>query len=335
VNNRFQADIEVSDKTPTNNERAELSTLDLDDHDDMGGLTRDLPNLVTRRRALALMGGLSLAGLAAACGSDSEDKSSSTTTGANGSSQTTAGSQTSSTQASGTTQAAGPGGPGGPPPGGAPGGGMESTPTTVEGEIPNETAGPYPADGSNGPNFLTTDGIDRSDITKSTGEFSGTADGVAATIELTLVDAATGDAMPDAAVYLWHCTATGQYSIYEIEDQNYLRGVQVADKAGKVTFKSVFPGCYAGRWPHCHFEVFASVDEATAGSDSIKTSQLALPQANCETVYESSAYGNSASNLGQLSLSTDGIFSDGWDLQLATVSGSVDSGLTVSLLVRV
>jgi protocatechuate 3,4-dioxygenase beta subunit len=212
---------------------------------------------------------------------------------------------------------------------------MESTPTSVAGEIPNETAGPYPADGSNGPNYLTTSGVVHQDITKSVGEFSGAAAGVPTTIEMTIVDAATGDAMSGVAVYLWHCTATGEYSIYEVEDQNYLRGVQVADSAGKVSFDSIFPGCYAGRWPHCHFEVFESVENATAGSEAIKTSQLALPQSNCETVYASSDYGNSSSNLGQLSLTTDGIFSDGWDLQLATVSGSVDSGLTVSLLVRV
>lgn len=299
-----------------------------DDHDDMGGFARDLPSLLSRRRALALMGGLSLAGLAAACGSDSDSDASSTTT--------STGADASTTTASSAQGAMPSGGPGGPPPGGGgPGGGAASTPTTVEGETPNETAGPYPADASNGPDFLTGEGVVHQDITKSVGEFSGTAAGVATKIELTVVDAASGDAMPDAAVYLWHCTATGQYSIYEIEDQNYLRGVQIADSKGKVTFDSIFPGCYSGRWPHCHFEVFTSVDEATAGSNSVKTSQLALPQADCEEVYASSDYGNSASNLSGMSLSTDNVFSDGWDLQLATVSGSVDSGLTVSLTVKV
>ena len=41
-----------------------------------------------------------------------------------------------------------------------------------------------------------------------------------------------------------------------VEDQNYLRGVQVADADGVVTFTSIFPACYAGRWPHIHFEVY-------------------------------------------------------------------------------
>jgi protocatechuate 3,4-dioxygenase beta subunit len=136
-------------------------------------------------------------------------------------------------------------------------------------------------------------------------------------------------------VYLWHCTADGQYSMYEVSDQNYLRGVQVVDDAGKVTFTTIFPGCYAGRWPHCHFEVYDNLDVATAGNQATKVSQLALPQSDCETVYADSRYGNSSRNLAQLSLSTDNVFSDGWGDQLATVAGAAASGVTASLLVRV
>ncbi len=122
--------------------------------------------------------------------------------------------------------------------------------------------------------------------------------------------------------------------MYEVTDQNYLRGVQAADDAGRITFTTIFPGCYAGRWPHCHFEVFDSIDAATAGSQATKTSQLALPQADCETVYADRRYGNSLQSLGQLSLSSDNVFADGWDSQLATIANSGDN-VTVSLLVRV
>ena len=161
------------------------------------------------------------------------------------------------------------------------------------------------------------------------------ASGVPTTVQLTVVEATTGASLPGAAVYLWHCTADGRYSIYEVEDQNYLRGVQVADDAGRVTFTTVFPGCYAGRWPHCHFEVYDSLSVATAGSQATKTSQLALPQADCEMVYSSdSAYGQSAGNLSSLSLTSDNVFSDGWTDQLATVSAD-GSSYTASLLVRV
>src|SRR5690349_19676679 len=53
-------------------------------------------------------------------------------------------------------------------------------------EIPDETAGPYPGDGSNGPDVLGESGVVRSDIRSSFGEFSGTAEGVPMTLELTI-----------------------------------------------------------------------------------------------------------------------------------------------------
>jgi protocatechuate 3,4-dioxygenase beta subunit len=268
------------------------------DHDDHGGFLRDVPHLVGRRHALALLGGLGLAGALAACGQ-------------NGGAPSAASSSTSSPAAGGTV-------------------------TGSAGEaIPEETQGPYPADGSNGPNVLTDGAIVRSDITTSVGDLSGTAAGVPLTYQLTVVDASTGAAIPGAALYLWTCTAEGRYSIYEVTDQNYLRGVQEADDNGRITFTAVFPGCYAGRWPHAHFEVFDSLDDATAGSAARRTSQLALPEGDCNAVYADSRYGNSASDLSRLSLDTDGIFRDGWADQLATVSGSVDDGYTASLLVRV
>ena len=201
--------------------------------------------------------------------------------------------------------------------------------------IPEETAGPYPADGSNGPNVLGDDGVQRTDLTTSFGDLSGTAEGVPTEIQLTVVDASSGSPLVGAAVYLWHCTADGRYSVYEVEDQNYLRGVSETDSSGKVAFSTVFPGCYSGRWPHCHFEVFDSIDDATAGRSARRTSQLALPEADCQSVYADARYGNSLDNLNRLSLTSDNVFSDGWESQLAVVSGSNDAGRTVSLLVRV
>lgn len=277
-----------------------------------------------------------MAGVLAACGdgesSGADDASTATTTGDGtgdtGAEQTLDGSATS--EITGETTADTAGDSGGDP--------AEETAAVEAGagdEIPDETAGPFPADGSNGPNLLAEEGVVRSDITTSIGSLSGTAEGVPTSMTLTVVDASTGSPLPGAAVYLWHCTADGRYSIYEIEDQNYLRGVQVADDAGRLTFETVFPGCYRGRWPHCHFEVYDSVDAASAGGAAIKTSQLALPQADCEVVYGDDRYGDSLSNLDGLSLTTDNVFADGWEDQLATVAGSVDGGYQVALLVRV
>jgi protocatechuate 3,4-dioxygenase beta subunit len=202
-------------------------------------------------------------------------------------------------------------------------------------EIPSETQGPYPADGTNGPNVLTDGAVVRQDLTSSFGNYSGTASGIPTTFKFTIVDAQTGSPVPNAAMYLWHCTAEGQYSLYEVTDQNYLRGMQISDASGKVNFSSIFPGCYSGRWPHCHFEIFDSLEVANSGANARKTSQLALPQHECELAYADSSYGNSLDNLGRLSLTTDGIFSDGWSDQLGTVTGSRAEGFTVNLLVRV
>jgi protocatechuate 3,4-dioxygenase beta subunit len=79
-------------------------------------------------------------------------------------------------------------------------------------EIPEETAGPYPGDGSNGPNVLDDSGIGRSDIRSSFGAASGVAEGVPLRIELTVVEADTGAALAGAAVYLWHCDREGRRS---------------------------------------------------------------------------------------------------------------------------
>lgn len=83
------------------------------------------------------------------------------------------------------------------------------------GEIPDETAGPYPGDGSNGTDVLEESGIVRSDIRSSFGDASATAEGVPLTIELVIKDLANaGAAFAEVAVYVWHCNREGSYSLY-------------------------------------------------------------------------------------------------------------------------
>ncbi|RKN40542.1 hypothetical protein D7294_18835 [Streptomyces hoynatensis] len=206
-------------------------------------------------------------------------------------------------------------------------------------EVPSETEGPYPADGSNGPNVLTQSGIVRQDIRPSFGTASGVADGVPLTIELTVVEAADdcGTPLSGAAVYVWHCDRLGNYSLYSpgAANENYLRGVQETDENGTVSFTSIFPACYAGRWPHVHFEIYPSLQEATSAGSILKTSQLALPEDVCDTVYDSAGYDGSIANFSRVSLSTDMVFRDGVSLQLATVTGSLPSGYTAALRVAV
>jgi protocatechuate 3,4-dioxygenase beta subunit len=277
---------------------------DVHDHD--RGLAFDLPNLLNRRRMLTLMAGAGLATLVG-CGSDGNTSASGTTTSAPSGSATT--SAPAVTAADGACEV-----------------------------IPQETGGPFPGDGTNGPDALGASGVVRSDIRSSFGSANGVAEGVPLTITLTLLNNAKG-CVPyqGAAVYLWHCDREGRYSMYSqgASDENYLRGVQVADAGGKLTFQSIFPAAYSGRWPHIHFEVFPTVNGATSSSGKLRTSQLALPEDVCKSVYATSGYEASVRNLSSTSLQRDMVFADGYEQQLARMTGSVSAGYTAELTVGV
>ena len=268
---------------------------------------------IDRRRALGLLAGGGAAAFLAACTRSSENPTVSA-----GSDSTTASTSATGASSSSSSSTAGAG-------------------VRTIGRIPEETAGPYPGDGTNGPNALGQSGIVRSDIRRSVGSGAATADGVGLTIELTIVDAGTGKALPGAAVYLWHCDRIGRYSMYAsgLADENYLRGVQAADAQGLLRFTTIFPGAYDGRWPHIHFHVFDSQSQATNGRNARVTSQLALPESICDQVYGASGYESSARNLDRSSLASDMVFRDGVDLQLAEVTGSNSAGYTARLTVGV
>src|SRR5471032_728794 len=221
-----------------------------------------------------------------------------------------------------------------------------STTTTPTGScalIPEETGGPYPGDGTNSNNsgvvnVLTQSGVVRSDIRSSFNGPTGVAAGVPLTIKLQIVNANGSCAVLSGyAVYLWHCDRDGNYSLYSngVTDQNYLRGVQASDSNGNLTFQTIFPGCYAGRMPHVHFEVYPTLAKSTNAANRIKTSQFTFPMATLNEAYAASGYSTSVRNLAQISYATDGIFSDGYALQMAAVSGNVTDGYVMTLTVGV
>lgn len=209
--------------------------------------------------------------------------------------------------------------------------------------IPEETGGPYPGDGTNSngsgiANALTLAGIVRSDIRTSVAPGSATAQGIPLTIKLQLVNVSASCAsVAGAAVYLWHCDRDGNYSMYAsgLTKENYLRGLQEADTNGVVSFTTIFPGCYAGRMPHVHFEVFPTLAKAASAAGRIKTSQFTFPMATLNEVYADSSYAASWRNLASISYATDNVFSDGTALQMGAVSGNASTGYTVSLVVGV
>ena len=264
----------------------------------------------TRRELLRMLGSLGAAAFVAGCGGDAVTQAVRRARSASTTTSTTAGSSSTSSTAAGTLAGCS--------------------------RIPEETAGPYPGDGSNGPNVLAKSGAVRSDIRSSIGSSAG-APGVPLTLDLTVVNASGCSVRAGAAVYVWHCDAGGNYSMYSAgaTGEDYLRGVQGTGASGRVVFASTFPGCYSGRWPHIHFEVFPTLAAATSAAGRIATSQLALPGDACEAVYATSGYSRSATNLSQISLARDNVFSDGVTLQMASMTGTAGSGYTAKLVIAV
>ena len=284
-----------------------------DDHDDHGGLHRDLiatGAALDRRGVLRLgarfgaaFGALQLVG----CG-DTPTSPTATTTSSNNTTTATTTTPTTTPPSS-----------------------------TTCSRINEETAGPYPGDGSNGPNVLTSTGVVRSDIRSSFAGMSGTAQGVPLNIVLTIVSASTCAPLAGRAIYLWHCDREGRYSLYTpgATNQNYLRGIQETDSNGRLTFQSIYPGCYAGRWPHIHFEVYPSLATSNSERNKVATSQIALPKATNDLVYNATGYEASIRNAAQVTLASDNVFSDGSALELATTTGDIASGITATLTVAV
>ena len=281
-----------------------------EEHDHDRGLRFDLSTMIDRRRVLFGAAGAGVLALLAACGSSSTSASTAAT-----SASTAAMNSTATTAATTAATAA----------------------TSDLIAVPEETAGPYPGDGSNGVQILTESGVVRSNIRTSFGSSTTDPGGVATTIQLTLLDVETGEPLQGAAVYLWHCDSAGNYSLYSqgVTGENYLRGVQESDANGLVTFLSYYPACYSGRWPHIHYEVYPSLDSITSSANKIATSQLALTDDVNQAVYADSRYSDSSSNYARVSLATDNVFSDGTTNEIPTITGSVADGYTLAMNVPV
>lgn len=279
-----------------------------------------MQTLVARRRALKWFAGAGTVAMVAGCGGSGSDSTDSVT------SVTATATPTPTATATPTPTAT-----------------ATSTGCIVD---PTETAGPYPADGTNTSsgstsNALTVSGIVRSDIRSSFISSTTIATGTQLSITLTVVDVNASCApLVGYAVYLWHCDRNGTYSLYSVPTESYLRGVQVTNAAGQVTFTTIVPACYSGRYPHMHFEIFSSLTAATGGRYSILTSQLAIPAAVCNAVFaDTSLYPSSATQFAQVSLSNDNVFGDNTAAQIAqqtpTFSGSVAAGYTANALIGV
>jgi protocatechuate 3,4-dioxygenase beta subunit len=62
--------------------------------------------------------------------------------------------------------------------------------------------------------------------------------------------------VPNATVELWHADASGVYSGFQSgRGKSFLRGGQITDSQGQVSFTTIYPGWYSGRTTHIHVKV--------------------------------------------------------------------------------
>ncbi len=187
----------------------------------------DPRRLLDRRTALRLLGGVSLGGLLAACGSSGDGSAS--PAGEARSSTTAATTPSSSAAASGTTETTT----------------ASATSCTLS---PEMTEGPY---------YLDLDLV-RRDVT-------GGRPGTPLALAFTVVDAKCAP-IANAAVDIWHADAVGTYSgVGSQSGSTFLRGTQVTDASGKGAFTTIYPGWYQGRAVHIHVKVHVGDREVHTG----------------------------------------------------------------------
>lgn len=119
--------------------------------------------------------------------------------------------------------------------------------------------------------FWIDEGLNRVDVTSDTHGLASPNPRPGLPLELRLTvlayDPSACTPIAGAQVDLWHCDATGLYSdaasitpgggipTTVTSGQNYLRGYQITDATGTVTFKTIYPGWYSGRSIHIHVKV--------------------------------------------------------------------------------
>ena len=177
--------------------------------------------------------------------------------------------------------------------------------------IPSETAGPFPLDLTENTFFF------RQDVREN-------REGVRLLLKMKILGDADCLPMQNVRVNIWACDKDGRYSGYSTSGNpgqtglTYCRGYQITDANGEVEFITIFPGWYTGRICHFHFQVF--VNSATAA-----ISQLTFPLEEKNALYaaNTSLYTKGAD---PLTFTTDGVFADGYQYQVATLEYDINKG---------
>jgi len=184
-------------------------------------------------------------------------------------------------------------------------------------EAPTETEGPYPT--------KTPASYVRSDIRDD-------RTGYKLTIKITVTNKNSNcAALSGALVDIWHCDAEGNYSEYggsgsqstNYQTVHFLRGRQTTDSNGLASFTSIFPGWYTGRATHIHVHIY------NAAGTSLKVTQIAFPEGSDSALVAVGGYKKGFS--GYIYNTDDNVFSDGYSLELATITGNTTDGFVLNI----
>ena len=187
--------------------------------------------------------------------------------------------------------------------------------------VPEVTEGPYFIDQR----------LKRADI-RANSSGGEPRNGIPLTLTINVVEVGTdGGCTPyaGAAIDIWHCDAEGVYSGVQSgqnpggTDTDFLRGYQVTNAKGAVTFRTIFPGWYRGRAIHIHLKV-RTFDGAAETYEY--TSQLFFSETTITQAYATQPYSGNGSP--DTSNASDGIYGQTGGTSLVSMSGNPASGLT-------
>ncbi|MFJ3086748.1 intradiol ring-cleavage dioxygenase [Streptomyces sp. NPDC086838] len=169
--------------------------------------------------------------------------------------------------------------------------------------------------------------------------------GIPLLLVLRVVDNATCRPIRNSAIEIWHCDASGVYSGYTqngngggggtppgppptgtpttppdgpggpgghappTDDLTWLRGIQMTDAQGFVTFRTVFPGWYAGRAVHIHTKVHTGgsrTSDGYTGGRTCHTGQFYFPEEAVNATSNTEPY--SANTITRITLDNDSIY---------------------------
>jgi len=186
---------------------------------------------------------------------------------------------------------------------------------------PSETKGPFPI---KTPSQLVLENIKSDRV------------GIALLINLKIENKKNNcEPLSGVLVDVWHCDKDGNYSEYggtQMQQTDYttvhfLRGRQTSDTSGNVSFISIYPGWYQGRAPHVHVEVLSS------SGTSLLVTQIAFPETISSQVYSSTNYASHGQ--ADTANAKDNVFSDSLADELATMTGNITDGYTLTKTITV